>query len=149
MKHRRILAGILCAAALLGGMTAPASAKGPAAQAEIRISSYKGNTLKAGDRSGLIIGGAAQAVTSASPEIVGVENVGGYWVAVANTDGTAILTATGRTGETASLTLRVGDPAPSSGQATGQTPSPTAELDEVRQEIIRLANEVRRENGAA
>ncbi len=147
MKYRGILAGILCAAALLGGMTAPASAEGPAAQAEIRIGSYKGNTLKAGDRSGLIIGGAAQTVTSASPEIVAVENVGGHWVAVAKTDGTAILTAMGSHGETASLTLTVGDPAPSSGQTTGEAPSPTAELDEVRQEIIRLANEVRRENG--
>ncbi len=148
MKYRGILAGILCAAALLGGMTAPASTEGPVAQAEIRISSYKGNTLQAGDRSGLIIGGTAQAVTSASPEIVAVENVGGHWVAVAKTDGTAILTAMGSHGETASLTLIVGDPTSPSGQTTAEAPAPVTELDEVRQEIIRLANEVRRENGA-
>ncbi len=110
MKHRGVLAGILCAAALLGGMTAPASAEGPATQAEIRIGSYKGNTLQAGDRSGLIIGGTAQAVTSAGPEIVAVENVRGHWVVVAKSDGTAVLTATGSNGGTASLTLTVGDP---------------------------------------
>jgi len=149
MKYRGILAGILCAAALLGGMTVPASAKGPAAQAEIRIGSYKGNTLQAGDRSGLIIGGTAKAVTSASPEIVAVENVGGCWVAMAKSDGTAVLTATGSHGETASLTLTVGDPAPASGQTAAETAPPATELDEVRQEIVRLANEVRRENGAA
>ncbi len=139
------------AAALMAGILA-ATLAAPALAAEtaspIRIGSYKGNSLKAGDRSGLIIGGAAQAVTSASPEIVTVESVGGHWVAVAKSDGTVVLTATGSYGETASLTLTVGDPAPSSGQTTGEVPSPTAELDEVRQEIIRLANEVRRENGA-
>lgn len=149
MKYRGILAGILCAAALLGGMTPPASAEGPAVQAEIRIGSYKGTTLQAGDRSGLIIGGTAQSVTSASPKIVAVENVGGYWVAVAKSDGTAILTATGRTGETASLTLTVGTPAPASGQTGGEAPPPATELDEVRQEIVRLVNEVRRENGVS
>lgn len=149
MKHCGILVGILCAAALLGGMTAHASAEGPAAQAEIRIGSYKGNTLKAGDRSGLIIGGAAQTVTSASPEIVTVENVGGHWVAVAKSDGTAVLTATDGHGETASLTLTVGNPTPTSSQTAAKSPSPTAELDEVRQEIVRLVNEVRRENGVS
>ncbi len=149
MKYHGILVGILCAAALLGGMTAPASAEGPAAQAEIRIGSYKGHTLKAGDRSGLIIGGAAQTVTSASPEIVAVENVGGHWVAVAKSDGTAVLTATGRIGETASLTLTVGDPAPSGSQTAAEAPPLVTELDEVRQEIVRLVNEVRRENGVS
>lgn len=109
----------------------------------IRVSSYKGTTLKAGERSGLMISGAAQSVTSASPEIVTVENVGGFWVAVAQSDGTAVLTATDSHGETASLTLTVGNPAP----ATGVTPTPATELDEVRQDILRLVNEVRRENG--
>jgi len=88
-------------------------------------------------------------VTSASPEIVTVENVGGYWVAVAKSDGTAVLTATGRTGETASLTLTVGNPAPSSGQSITKALAPVTELDEVRQEIVRLVNEVRRENGVS
>jgi len=114
----------------------------------IRVSSYKGNTLKVGERSGLIISGTAQTVTSASPEIVAVENVGGFWVAIAKSDGTAILTATDSHGEASSLTLTVGEPTPSSGQITAEAPAPVTELDNVRQEIIRLANEVRRKNGA-
>jgi len=138
----RLTTAIACAA-LIVGLTIPAQAAETTNL--IRVSSYKGNTLQVGDRSGLMIGGAAQTVTSASPEIVTVENVGGFWVAVAKSDGTAVLTATSRTGETASLTLTVGTPAPS----TAETPAPVTELDEVRQEIIRLANEVRRENGAA
>ena len=138
----RLTAALACAA-LIVGLTLPAQAAETASP--IRVSSYKGNSLQVGDRSGLMIGGAAQSVTSASPEIVTVENVGGFWVAVAKSDGTAVLTATGRAGETASLTLTVGNPTPSSAEA----PAPVTELDEVRQEIIRLANEVRRDNGAA
>ncbi len=138
----RLTAALACAA-LIVGLTLPAQAAETAAP--IRVSSYKGNTLQVGDRSGLIIGGLVQTVTSASPEIVAVENVGGFWVAVAKSDGTAVLTATGRAGETASLTLTVGNPAPS----TDEAPAPVTELDEVRQEIIRLVNEVRRENGVS
>ncbi len=142
----RFFAGIACAA-LIVGLNLPAQAAETAIP--IRVSSYKGNTLQVGDRSGLIIGGTVQTVTSASPEIVTVENVGGYWVAVAKSDGTAVLTATGRAGETASLTLTVGEPTPSSSHTTAEVPVPVTELDKVRQEIIRLVNEVRRENGVS
>lgn len=144
MKKRA--AAVLTAGILAAALTVPALA---VEASPIRVSSYKGNTLQAGDRSGLIIGGTAQSVTSASPEIVTVENVGGYWVAIAKSDGTAILTATDSHGETATLTLTVGDPTPADSQTTAEAPAPVTELDEVRQEIIRLANEVRRENGAA
>ncbi len=124
----------------------------PAQAAEVRIGSYKGSTLTTGERSGLIIGGTARTVTSASPEIVTVENVNGFWVAVAKSNGTAILTATGVHGETASLTLTVKEAAPSNGQPTsGKAPGvvdmPDAELAAIRQEMIRRINEVRRENG--
>lgn len=137
----RLLAGIACAA-LITGLTIPARA---AESPQIRLSSYKGNVLEVGARSGLIIGGTAQTVTSASPEIVTVEKVGGFWVAVAMADGMAVLTATGSAGETASLTLSVGNPAPPS----AETPTPITELDAVRQEMVRLINQVRRENGVA
>ncbi len=142
----RLTAALACTA-LIVGLTLPAQAAETAAP--IRVSSYKGNTLQVGDRSGLIIGGAAQTVTSASPEIVAVENVGGFWVAVAKSDGTAVLTATDGHGEAASLTLTVGDPILPSGQTTVEAPAPVTELDKVRQEIIRLVNEVRRENGVS
>ncbi len=141
----RLTAALACAA-LIVGLTLPAQAAETANP--IRVSSYKGNTLQVGDRSGLIIGGTAQTVTSASPEIVTVENVGGYWVAVAKSDGTAVLTATDGHGKNASLTLTVGDPTPPIGQTTAEAPAPVTELDKVRQEIIQLANEVQRENGA-
>lgn len=140
----RLTAALACAT-LIVGLTLPAQAAETANP--IRVSSYKGNTLQVGERSGLIIGGEVRAVTSTSPEIVAVENVGGFWVAVAKSDGTAVLTATGHAGETASLTLTVGDPTPSSSQTTAEAPVPVTELDEVRQEIVRLVNEVRRENG--
>nr|WP_326183637.1 CAP domain-containing protein [uncultured Oscillibacter sp.] len=133
------------AAALTAGILAATLTIPALAADSIRISSYKGNTLQAGDRSGLIIGGVAQSVTSASPEIVTVENAGGLWAAVAKSDGTAVLTVTGIHGETASLTLTVGDPALS----TAKAPAPAADLEEAWQEIIRLTNEVRLKNGAA
>lgn len=142
----RLTAALACAT-LIVGLTLPAKAAEMANS--IRVSSYKGNTLQVGDRSGLIIGGEARAVTSTSPEIVAVENVGGFWVAVAKSDGMAVLTATGHAGETASLTLTVGDPTPSSSQTTAEAPVPVTELDKVRQEIVRLVNEVRRENGVS
>lgn len=121
MKKRTavsLVAGILAVT-----LAAPAQAVETADS--IRMSSYKGTTLKAGDRSGLVIGGTAQSVTSANPEIVAVENAGGFWVAVAKSYGTAVLTATGIHGETTSLTLTVGDPASS----TGVTQAPATELD--------------------
>lgn len=136
------LTSALACAALIVGLTLPAQAA--EMTNPIRVSSYKGSVLQVGDRSGLIISGAAQSVTSASPEIVAVENVGGFWVAAAKSDGTAVLTATDSHGETACLTLTVGNPTPS----TSEVPVPVMELDEVRREIIRLANEVRQENGA-
>ena len=57
----------------------------------IRVSSYKGSTLKVGERSGLIIGpsGADYTVTSSDPDTVAVEQVLTFWVAVAKTVGTA------------------------------------------------------------
>ncbi len=62
----RLTAALACTA-LIVGLTLPAQAAKTANP--IRVSSYKGNTLQVGDRSGLIIGGTAQTVTSASPEI--------------------------------------------------------------------------------
>ena len=142
MKSKKMVSLLLSGAMAAALLAAPAHAAGSSA---IRLGSYKGNDLEVGERSGLIIGVAAQAVTSASPEIVSVENVNGFWVAVAKADGTAVLTATDIHGETATLTLTVGDPTPADSQAT-IAPAIT-ELDEVRQEIVRLVNEVRREHG--
>ena len=140
----KCVAAALAAGILTAALATPAMAASTTAQ--IRVSSYKGTNLQAGERSGLIIGGSAQAVTSDSPETVTVENVGGFWVAVAKSGGTAVLTATGSHGETASLTLTVGDSTASGSQTISEAPAPVTELDAVRQEIIRLVNAVRREN---
>ena len=132
---RMLAAGVLSAALLAG----PAQAVDP----EIRVGSYKGSTLEAGERSGLIIGpaGAEYMASSSNPEVVTVEQVLTFWVAVAKAEGTAEITVTNRNGGMGSLTLTV-EPAPS------KTLDLTANMD-IRLEMVRLINEVRLENGLA
>ena len=137
----RLTAGIACAA-LVFGLTLPAKAAAPAET--IRVGSYKGNSLDVGERSGLIIGpsGTEYTVTSSDPDTVAVEQIAGFWVAVAKSEGTAEITAANRAGERGTLTLTVGSAA--SADSTGQPEN----LD-VRQELIRLINQTRVANGAA
>lgn len=130
---------------------APAQTSPPAAAQAVRVSSYKGDTLNTGDRSGLIIGpsGTAYTVTSSNPAVIMVEKVSGNWVAVAKSAGTATVTVQSSSGETGQLTLTV-----TGGTAGGQPSAPEEGIDlsanmEVRQEMIRLINQVRRENGVA
>jgi len=132
----KLTAGILTAALLAG----PAQAAG----SEIRVSSYKGNELSAGERSGLIIGpGDAEYMASSSdPEVVAVEQVLTFWAAVAKAEGSAKITITNGSGDTGQLTLTVGE-AP-----------PPAEIDltanmDIRLKMVECINEVRRENGRA
>ena len=85
----------------------------PATAAEaptIRVSSYKGSSLEVGERSGLIIGpsGTNYTVTSSDPDMVAVEQVLTFWVAVAKAEGTAEITASNSAGERGSMTLTVG-----------------------------------------
>ncbi len=124
---------------------APYTGEAPAsADAAVHVGSVKGDTLKAGERSMLIIGptGAAYTVSSSDPEAVGVENVSGYWVAVAKAPGTAVVTATDGAGKKGTLTLTV----------EAADPKPTVDLTanmELRKEMVRLINKVRVENGVA
>ena len=99
-----ILIGILMAG------TAAHAAEAP----PIRVSSYKGAVLEVGERSGLVIGpsGAAYTVTSSDPDTVEVEQVMNFWTAVAKAEGSAEITVSNQTGETATLTLTVGSHAP-------------------------------------
>ena len=82
----------------------------------IRVSSYKGSTLRPGDRSGLNISPSAdiKSVVSTQPNVIRVENASGFW--------TAIAVSSGKSG--------------------------VSQTDAARQEIVRLVNQVRRENGA-
>ena len=133
-----LAAGILSAALLAG----PAMAADP----EIRVGSYKGNTLEAVERSCLIIGpvGPEYIAESSNPEAITLERVLTYWVAVAKAEGTAEITVANKAGTTGSLTLTV---------EAAETPSnPSEALSanmDIRLEMVRLINEVRRENGLA
>ena len=133
-----LAAGILSAALLAG----PALAADP----EIRVGSYKGNTLEAGERSCLIIGpaGAEYTAESSNPEAITLERVLTYWVAVAKAEGTAEITVANKAGTTGSLTLTV--------EAAEMPSNPSEALSanmDIRLEMVRLINEVRRENGLA
>ncbi len=133
-----LTAGILSAALLAG----PALAADP----EIRVSSYKGNTLEAGERSCLIIGpvGPEYTAESSNPKAITLERVLTYWVAVAKAEGTAEITVANKAGTTGSLTLTV--------EATETPSNPSEALSanmDIRLEMVRLINEVRRENGLA
>lgn len=132
---------------------APYTGEAPAipstSASSVRISSYKGNTLPAGERSGLIVSpsGAAYTVASSNPEIVGIENVMGFWTAVAKMPGTAAITATAPDGRTGSITITV---------STSLVPNSSTQMDidltanmEIRQEMVQLINEIRKENGVS
>lgn len=146
MKSKKIVS------LLLAGTMAAALLAAPAQAAEappIRVSSYKGSTLEVGERSGLIIGpsGAEYTVTSSDLDIVAVEQVLTFWVAVAKAEGTAEITATDSAGKSGTITLAVGTSSPADiiGEETiGQMPNV-----EVRLELIRLINQTRAANGVS
>ncbi|MCI8914922.1 MAG: hypothetical protein HFF38_12575 [Lawsonibacter sp.] len=75
----------------------------------------KGNTLEAGERSCLIIGPVEPEYTaeSSAPEVIALERVLTYWVAVTKAEGTAEITVTNDTETFGSLTLTVGTAKPS------------------------------------
>ena len=147
MKKR--IAAALTATTLTIGLTIPAMAA-EAPDEPVRVSSYKGNTLEVGERSGLIIGpsGANYTVTSSNPDTVAVEQVLTFWVAVAKSEGTAEITVSNNSGECGAVTLTVGaaaDPAPPvEDDNTGLTDNM-----EIRQEMIRLINQTRKVNGVS
>lgn len=77
------------------------------AASDIRVSSYKGSTLRPGDRSGLNISPSEEikSVVSTRPDIIRVENISGFWTAIAVSSGTADVVVTDQHGQTAALTL--------------------------------------------
>lgn len=127
---------------------APYTGEAPAqADASIRVSSMKGNTLKAGERSSLLISPNSSDCTavSSNPDVVSLEKMLGYWVAAAKAPGTTAITVTALDGRTGSLTITVEPAVPAAPPA--EYPVDLNANLEIRQEIIRLANQVRRENG--
>ena len=149
MKKR--IATTLTAAILTTVLTVPAMAT-ETPDTSVRVSSYKGSTLKVGERSGLIIGpsGTEYAVTSSDPDTVAVEQVLTFWVAVAKAEGSVEITASNNVGECGSVTLTVGSTAPAAPEApaSGDSAGLTDNM-EIRQEMIRLINQTRKANGVS
>ncbi len=146
---KKRIAAALTATILSATLATPTiAAEAPA----IRVSSYKGSTLEVGERSGLIIGpsGTEYAVTSSDPNTVAVEQIMTFWVAVAKTEGTVEITASNNAGGRGSMTLTVGSTAPAAPEApaSGDSASLTDNL-EIRQEMIRLINQTRKDNGVS
>ena len=149
MKKR--IAAALTTATLTIGLTIPAMAA-EAPNEPIRVSSYKGNTLEVGERSGLIIGpsGIDYTVTSSDPDTVAVEQVLTFWVAVTKAEGTAEIIASNSAGECGSMTLTVGSAAPAAPEAPASMGSASLTDNlEIRQEMIRLINQTRKANGVS
>ena len=146
---KKRLTAALVAAILAATLTIPATAVEIPA---IRVSSYKGSTLKVGERSGLIIGpsGTEYTVTSSDPDTVAVEQVLTFWVAVAKAEGSAEITASNSAGERGSMTLTVDSAAHATPEvpASGNSVSLTDNL-EIRQEIVQLVNQTRKANGVS
>lgn len=121
---------------------------GAAAGSAVSLGSYKGNTLKIGERSLLIVGsdaGTGYSLSSSSPSILAVEQVDGNWVAVAKAPGTATATITTADGRTGSCAFTISADS-SAGSSTAQVVDLNANMA-IREEIIALVNQVRRENG--
>ena len=144
MKNKKIVSLLLTGAMTAALLAVPAQAADP--PSAVRVSSYKGNTLEVGEISGLIIGpsGTEYTVTSSAPDTVAVEQVLTFWVAVAKAEGTAEITATATDGQTSGVTITV----VSADAAVPDKADDSAAYSEVRQELARLVNQARRENGA-
>ena len=144
MKRR--ITATLMAAALAASLTVSATA---AENSPVRVGSYKGSTLKVGERSGLIIGpsGTEYTVSSSDPDVVAVERVLTFWVAVAKAEGSAEITVSNSTGESGAITLTVGPATPANSE--GEDSASLTDNMEIRQEMIRLINQTRRANGVS
>lgn len=164
--------------AVLYGTAVPAravetSGSAPVQAAALRVSSYKGDTLSVGDRSMVMVSPYGTSVTaiSSNPGVIALEQVGGFYVMVVKSAGTAVVSVTDESGNTASMTLTIGgdtssqpsSPAPATDSGTEQptegpvvnsewSHNPDADLTanmDVRQEMVRLINQVRQEHGLA
>ena len=166
------LGAVLCGTAVPARAVEPPSSEAVQASA-LRVSSYKGSTLSVGDRSMVVVSpyGTSVTVISSNPGVITLEQVSGFYVMVVKSAGTAVVSVTDDAGNTASMTLTIGggtssqpsSPAPTTDSGTEQsTESPvvnsewshnpdadlTANMD-IRQEMVRLINQVRQEHGLA
>lgn len=180
MRKKDIGMAFACMAlgAVLCGTAAPARAVEPpsseAVQASaLRVSSYKGGALSVGNRSMVVVSPYGTNVTamSSNPGVIALEQVGGFYVMVVKSAGTAVVSVTDDAGNTAGMTITAGGaessptPPPAESSSPAQAPessdpvvnsewshNPDADLTanmEIRQEMVRLINQVRQEHSLA
>jgi len=119
----------------------------------VRISCYKDGPLMAGDSSALIIypSGIEYTVTSSDPSVVTVEKaLDKLWKANAIGPGTATITAAAPDGRSNSVVVTVTAGSQQKSTDDGWTRDPSIDLtanQDIRQEMVRLINQTRRENG--
>ena len=164
--------------AVLYGTAVPARAVEPPSSEDVqasalRVSSYKGNTLSVGERSMVVVSPYGTNVTamSSNPGVIALEQVGGFYVMVVKSAGTAVVSVTDDAGNTVSMTMTAGgaESSPTLPPAESSSPvqapessdpvvnsewshTPDADLTanmEIRQEMVRLINQVRQEHGLA
>ena len=111
----------------------------------LRLSSMKGTELTVGERSSILVSPAGTDCVAVSSDlaVLSLEQVAGYWVVVPKASGSATVTVTSASGESGSLVFTV--------KANASAP---AEIDlnanmEILLEMVRLINQVRKENGLA
>ena len=163
---------VLCGTAVPARAVEPPSSEAVQASA-LRVSSYKGGALSVGDRSMVVVSPYGTNVTamSSNPGVIALERVGGFYVMVVKSAGTAVVSVTDDAGNTASMTMTAGGvessptPPPAESSCPAQAPESsdpvvnsewshnpdtdlTANMD-VRQEMVRLINQVRQEHGLA
>lgn len=115
------------------------------AEKEVRVSCYKECPLAVGDNSALMIypSGTTYTVTSSAPAIVRPERVSDQlWKVVAVAPGSAEITAVSSDGKSGRVTVTVEGGSQSGGKALDLSSNMN-----IRQEMIRLINQTRRENG--
>lgn len=122
----------------------------PSPAEAVRMGCYKDGPLTVGDSSGLMLSpsGAEYTVTSSDPAVAAVEQVKGFWTVRAVSPGTTVIIATGPNGASGSTTVTVTGGSQGAGSGESETLDLTANMD-IRREMVRLINQVRRENGKA
>ena len=163
---------VLCGTAVPARAVEPPSSEAVQASA-LRVSSYKGGALSVGDRSMVVVSPYGTNVTamSSNPGVIALEQVGGFYVLVVKSAGTAVVSVTDDAGNTVSMTMTAGGAESSPTLPPAESSSPvqapessdpvvnsewshnpdtdlTANMD-VRQEMVRLINQVRQEHGLA
>jgi uncharacterized protein YkwD len=147
--------------------------------AALGVSSYKGNFLAVGERSTILVSPYGTSVTAVSSNsgVIAVEQVYGYLVMIAKAPGTSKVSITDESGRMAGMTMTVGGGLSAASEAVPKTlpettnpdtaqaqtssnpvvnsewsHNPDADLTanlEIRLEMVRLINQVRREHGRA